>query len=97
MYPIIHRKPDNFDESLGRAPLFPNEEVIKTPTKILEELQRKRGEEQPDFRYSIGQLPNWAKAKVSTDRDDQSYFVQLLPSNYMYSLFLRTFVLSDVI
>ncbi|XP_078316008.1 WD repeat-containing protein 62-like isoform X5 [Crassostrea virginica] len=65
------RKPDNFDESLGRAPLFPNEEVIKTPTKILEELQRKRGEEQPDFRYSIGQLPNWAKAKMGENSNGQ--------------------------
>lgn len=63
------RKPNNYDEALGRAPLFPNEEVIKTPTKILEELQKKREKEQPDFRYSIGPLPNWAKAKVrKTDK-----------------------------
>jgi hypothetical protein len=46
--------------------LFPNEQIIKTPTKILEELQKQREEEQADFRYSVGPLPNWAKAKVST-------------------------------
>lgn len=47
--------------------------MIKTPTKILEELQKKREKEQPDFRYSIGPLPNWAKAKVrKTDRYSRS-------------------------
>ncbi|XP_062567401.1 mitogen-activated protein kinase-binding protein 1-like [Saccostrea cucullata] len=60
----INRKRENYDEILGRAPLFPNEQVIKTPTKILEELQKQREEEQPDFRYSVGPLPNWAKVKM---------------------------------
>lgn len=67
----INRKPNNYDEALGRAPLFPNEEVIKTPTKILEELQKKREKEQPDFRYSIGPLPNWAKAKMGENSNGQ--------------------------
>lgn len=67
----INRKPNNYDEALGRAPLFPNEEVIKTPTKILEELQKKREKEQPDFRYSIGPLPNWAKAKMGENSKGQ--------------------------
>ncbi|KAK3093427.1 hypothetical protein FSP39_015602 [Pinctada imbricata] len=79
------------DESLGRAPLFPNEQGFSSPSKILAQLQKKQEEKEreearnsPDFRYSVGPLPKWAKAQ--TDSSGLSLFArQNKNENYRYS------------